>query len=150
MYIVPKIMQNYQGLCCCSRSHTQLHSVAEGKLYHSFRNYGTFLWDFKFSRRRVWCSELSSGLYCRVKWLSTDDRWWRQYAPLKRRSTIILHCSTTQKTALNMVLSYSWHTKARFFVCCSVKHSWVFLEAYLFIRLRTSEVSKSCQELTSI
>jgi hypothetical protein len=28
--------------------------------------------DFKFSRRRVWCSELSSGLYCRVEWLSTD------------------------------------------------------------------------------
>jgi hypothetical protein len=28
--------------------------------------------DFKFSRRRVWCSELSSGIYCRVKWLSTD------------------------------------------------------------------------------
>jgi hypothetical protein len=30
------------------------------------------VWDFKFSRRRVWCSELSSGIYCRVKWLSTD------------------------------------------------------------------------------
>jgi hypothetical protein len=30
------------------------------------------MWDFKFSRRRVWCSELSSGLYCRVKLLSTD------------------------------------------------------------------------------
>jgi hypothetical protein len=30
------------------------------------------LWDFKLSRRRVWCSELSSGMYCRVKWLSTD------------------------------------------------------------------------------
>jgi len=30
------------------------------------------MWDFKFSRRQVWCSELSSGLYCRVKWLSTD------------------------------------------------------------------------------
>jgi hypothetical protein len=29
-------------------------------------------WDFKFSRRRVWCSELSSGIYFRVKWLSTD------------------------------------------------------------------------------
>jgi hypothetical protein len=28
--------------------------------------------------------------------------WWRQYAPLKRRSTIILHGSTTQKTALNI------------------------------------------------
>jgi hypothetical protein len=45
-----------------------------------------FLWDFKFSRRRVWCSELSSGLYCRVK------------------STIILHGSTTQKTALNKTI----------------------------------------------
>jgi hypothetical protein len=30
------------------------------------------VWDFKFSRRRVWRSELSSGMYCRVKWLSTD------------------------------------------------------------------------------
>jgi hypothetical protein len=28
--------------------------------------------DFKFSRRRVWSSELSSGMYCRLKWLSTD------------------------------------------------------------------------------
>jgi hypothetical protein len=28
--------------------------------------------------------------------------WWRQYAPLKRRSTIILHCSTSQKTILNI------------------------------------------------
>jgi hypothetical protein len=25
------------------------------------------IWDFKFSRRRVWSSELSSGMYCRVK-----------------------------------------------------------------------------------
>jgi hypothetical protein len=49
-----------------------------------------YLWDFKFSRRRVWCSELSSGLYCRVK-LSTDvsdvrtasiirDEWYFSYA----------------------------------------------------------------------
>jgi hypothetical protein len=30
-----------------------------------------------------------------------DRRWWRQYAPLKRRSTIILHGSTSQKTILN-------------------------------------------------
>jgi hypothetical protein len=36
------------------------------------RNNCTFMWDFKFSRRLVWCSELSSGIYCRVKWLSTD------------------------------------------------------------------------------
>jgi hypothetical protein len=43
------------------------------------------MWDFKFSWQRVWCSELSSGLYCRVK-------WW---------SAIILHGSITQKTALS-------------------------------------------------
>jgi hypothetical protein len=36
------------------------------------------MWDFKFSRRRVWCSELSSGLYCRVKWL---NHFTRQYNP---------------------------------------------------------------------
>jgi hypothetical protein len=29
--------------------------------------------------------------------------WWRQYAPLKRRSTIILHGSTSQKTILNII-----------------------------------------------
>jgi hypothetical protein len=33
-----------------------------------------------------------------------DPWWWRQYIPLKRRSTIILHGSTTQKTALNIIL----------------------------------------------
>jgi hypothetical protein len=44
------------------------------------------MWDFKFSWRRVWCSELSSGLYCRVKWLSTsemsvDNHFTQQYNP---------------------------------------------------------------------
>jgi hypothetical protein len=34
----------------------------------------------------------------------THPWWWRQYAPLKRRSTIILHGSITQKTALNILL----------------------------------------------
>jgi hypothetical protein len=53
-------------------------------------------WDFKFSRRRVWCSELSSGLYCRVKWLSK----------------IILHGSTTQKTALNVYDSFRFYLLA--------------------------------------
>jgi hypothetical protein len=32
----------------------------------------------------------------------TNPWWWRQYAPLKRRSTIILHGSISQKTILNM------------------------------------------------
>jgi hypothetical protein len=49
--------------------------------------FNKIMWDFKFSRRRVWCSELSSGMYCRVKWLST----------------IILHGSTSQKTILNKI-----------------------------------------------
>jgi hypothetical protein len=35
----------------------------------------------------------------------THPWWWRQYAPLKRRSTIILHGSTSQKTALNIILA---------------------------------------------
>jgi hypothetical protein len=37
--------------------------------------------------------------------LNLNPWWWRQYAPLKRRSTIILHGSTTQKTALNINLN---------------------------------------------
>jgi hypothetical protein len=52
------------------------------------------MWDFKFSRLRVWCSELSSGMYCRVKLLSTDvsevrvasiirDEWNHLSTPLK-------------------------------------------------------------------
>jgi hypothetical protein len=31
----------------------------------------------------------------------THPWWWRQYAPLKRRSTIILHVSISHKTTLN-------------------------------------------------
>jgi hypothetical protein len=31
--------------------------------------------------------------------------WWRQHVPLKRRSTIILHGSTSQKTILNFILA---------------------------------------------
>jgi hypothetical protein len=30
---------------------------------------------------------------------------WRQYVPLKRRSAIILHGSTSQKTILNIILA---------------------------------------------
>jgi hypothetical protein len=95
---------------CCRTSHFNINILrlllpltVLGK--HSPKDY-QLTWDFKFSRRRVWCSELSSGLYCRVKWLSTDDPWWwRQYAPLNRRTTKFLHGSTTQKTALNIINS---------------------------------------------
>jgi hypothetical protein len=30
-------------------------------------NVEEIVWDFKLSRRRVWCSELFSGMYCRVR-----------------------------------------------------------------------------------
>jgi hypothetical protein len=42
------------------------------------------LWDFKFSRRRVWCSELSSGLYCR------NNHFTRQYNPEDSSECLIL------------------------------------------------------------
>jgi hypothetical protein len=41
-------------------------------------------------------------LHLQVLWIIRDE--W-QYAPLKRRSTIILHGSITQKTALNIILA---------------------------------------------
>jgi hypothetical protein len=54
---------------------------------------GTIMWDFKFSRRRLWSSE-SSGMYCRVlNWMSTDVSVVR---------AIILHGSISQKTTLNI------------------------------------------------
>jgi hypothetical protein len=63
------------------------------------------MWDFKFSR---------------------DDHpwWWRQYAPLKRRSTIILHGSTSQKTILNVhnyLLSRCSVSEKSYFVCYSFR-----------------------------
>jgi hypothetical protein len=80
--------------------HLETVNVSKNGEYLTF---WLIVWDFKFSLRRVWCSELSSGIYCRVKWLSTDVSevrthpwWWRQYAPLKRRLTIILHGSISQ------------------------------------------------------
>jgi hypothetical protein len=38
-------------------------------------------------------------LLCNLPW------WWRQHVPLKHRSTIILHGSTSQKTNLNFILA---------------------------------------------
>jgi hypothetical protein len=48
------------------------HYVSTERHQQFLKQWNWYKWDFKFSRRRVWCSELSSGLYCRVKWLSTD------------------------------------------------------------------------------
>jgi hypothetical protein len=42
------------------------------------------MWDFKFSRRRVWCSELSSGMMMeavRTSETSVDNYFTRQDIP---------------------------------------------------------------------
>jgi hypothetical protein len=49
-----------------------------------------------------WCSELSSGIYCRVKWLSTD---FRGANCLHHQGWVILHSSISQKTTLNIILA---------------------------------------------
>jgi hypothetical protein len=45
----------------------------------------------------------------------THPWWWRQHVPLKRRSTIILHGSTSHKTILNFILSAvrTWNLTSR-------------------------------------
>jgi hypothetical protein len=58
------------------------------------------LWDFRFSRRRVWSLE-SPGMYRCVVTLNWSDVTWllTQHVPLKRRSTSTwLHADTPQET----------------------------------------------------
>jgi hypothetical protein len=53
-------------------------------------------------------SELSSELHTRRREnlkSHSSPWWWRKYVPLKRRPTIILHGSTSQKTILNYILA---------------------------------------------
>jgi hypothetical protein len=45
--------------------------------------------------------------------------WWRQYAPLKRRSTIILHGSISQKTTLNFKYSSQQPQSTSIYSCVS-------------------------------
>jgi hypothetical protein len=46
----------------------------------------------------LWCGNIT---HTKNSFLIPHPWWWRQYAPLKRRSTIILHGSITKKTVLN-------------------------------------------------
>jgi hypothetical protein len=59
------------------------------------------MWDLKFSRRRVWCSELSSGIYWRVKWLSTDVS--------EVRTASIIHSSLMMEAVLTSETSVDNH-----------------------------------------
>jgi hypothetical protein len=57
---------------------------------------------------------------CSCKYGVFTSRWWRQYTPLKRRSTIILHGSISQKTTLNRMCDHFWpllHIKLSAAVC---------------------------------
>jgi hypothetical protein len=79
------------------------------------------MWDFKFSRRRVWCSELSSGLYCRVKWLSTDVLEVRTASTLMMECKLMMEAVRTSETSVdnhftrqyNPVDSSEHHTRRR-------------------------------------
>jgi hypothetical protein len=72
---------------------------------------------------------------------------WRQHVPLKRRSTIILHGSTSQKTNLNFILSAmrTWNLTERklfAFSFCSTCFQ-QFLKHDIHVRLlRLFKVSK--------
>jgi hypothetical protein len=65
------------------------------------------------SEHSVSCSELSSGMYCRVKNCRPTC------VPLKRQSTIILHGSTSQKTILNIILAAvrTWNLTFSVLIC---------------------------------
>jgi hypothetical protein len=60
--------------------------------------------------------------------------WWRQYAPLKRRSTIILHGSITQKTALNIMAGICRYAVPEHFVpeFQTGTYRYILLSIYLF------------------
>jgi hypothetical protein len=71
-------------------------------------NWNLFLKRHTQRQLRKWPLISSAGQIAKLVQsclLGYTASWWRQYAPLKRRSTIILHGSITQKTALNIILA---------------------------------------------
>jgi hypothetical protein len=100
------------GTCMVSGNHITTHTVPlppqEGSCRGHFWQL-TFMWDFKFSRRRVWCSELSSGMYCRVKSsslmmeavrtseTSVDNHFTRQYIPEDNSEQLTFSCAKVRK-----------------------------------------------------
>jgi hypothetical protein len=62
----------------------------------------------------------------------THPWWWRQYAPLKRRSTIILHGSISQKTALNS------ENLVFLSLCIAAVHGYIYLCVQVVLSVRAS------------
>jgi hypothetical protein len=113
--------------------------------YAAFTNWSFHWWCLMFSLRKTHVSRLQIFLmFIIVFWdilpckMTVDRRfrvthpwWWRQYAPLKRRSTIILHGITSQKTTPNIILAAvrTWNL-TNIFVCTN--NAW--LPEKVFIR----------------
>jgi hypothetical protein len=79
---------------------TVLFCFSRRKKYTDFANYtdeceisSSHGGEYEVQNCLLGCTEMSHPL------------WWRQHVPLKRRSTIILHGSTSQKTILNFILT---------------------------------------------
>jgi hypothetical protein len=101
------------------RSTIILHGITSQKTILPYDGGSTYLWNvgrklfytavhprrqFSLMMEAVRASETSADNYFTRQYIPEDNSplWWRQYVPLKRRSTIILHGSTSQKTILNI------------------------------------------------
>jgi hypothetical protein len=62
-----------------------------------------FLFAFRAKYEKCLCSELSSGIYCRVKWLSADGM--KSVRTSETSVDNLLHGSISQKTTLNIILA---------------------------------------------
>jgi hypothetical protein len=101
----PQRLQNFKS-----------HIITASRIIdYPFRNLHNHITD-KFTAQTFYytCESLKPGYIPEVftsfrVWIwknkPTYHQGWRQYAPLKRRSTIILHGSTSQKTILNITLA---------------------------------------------
>jgi hypothetical protein len=72
------------------------------KVYIYILLHGDNSWNVALRKMKFGTLKDHGNIY---KFRIVHQWWWRQYAPLKRRSTIILHGSTSQKTILNIILA---------------------------------------------
>jgi hypothetical protein len=78
--------------------------------------------------------------------MMTHPWWWTQYAPLKRRSTIILNGSTSQETILN-IYGYVWGTSAWNF--CHTIPSEIFNDVLSLQRWKSEQKTSLKQATTA-
>jgi hypothetical protein len=88
-------------------SSTYLWNVGR-QLFYTAVHLRRQFWTSSLMMEAVRTSEMSVDNYFTRQYIPEDNSehhpwWWRQYVPLKRRSTIILRGSTSQKTILNII-----------------------------------------------